>query len=542
VASSKPEHALETGYYPRAEYHQIPDQPTPTTLTRPRRHDWPGTPVVSLSRSLRVMTFNILRGGTTVDFSKVVEAIESSGADVVGLQETFGNADRLAAELGWPYVSESADVISRFPLIDPPTAGGRYVWIEIEPGQVVALGNVKLPASTYAPYFTSLCPDSALLQLEREVRLPAITPLLERLTPLAEQNIPVFLVGDFNAPSHLDWTSETVGERPQVVYPVRWPVSSALDELGFVDSYRAVHPDAKANPGLTWWAARTITDDDGLGEEPQDRIDLVLSIGSTRVDDSEIVGEAGAPGVDIGVSPWPSDHRGVVSTFTVMPALAPTFVSAERRLVTLGERVRVRFYAPTDRAHRIVLSPQDSAPSDWRTSTLHEVHVAPGSVGAASMELPTSEERAGAYDVSLLSREGEILAQNSLWLTEPGAQTEISVDRAVYNSGEPVLVSWKRGTGYRSDWIGVCRASHPDRNGCVVRDSVDAQIEGSVVLDGDSLEVDTWPLAAGDYEAIFFVYGSYQVAARSSFRVQGDGTELARAQPAWNAACTGAVR
>ena len=47
-----------------------------------------------------VMTFNIWLGGGLVDFSKVVEAIERSGADVVGLQEAAGHTDEIAARLG----------------------------------------------------------------------------------------------------------------------------------------------------------------------------------------------------------------------------------------------------------------------------------------------------------------------------------------------------------------------------------------------------------------------------------------------------------
>ena len=35
--------------------------------------------------TVKVMTFNIWIGGFVVDFTKVVEAIEISGADVVGL-------------------------------------------------------------------------------------------------------------------------------------------------------------------------------------------------------------------------------------------------------------------------------------------------------------------------------------------------------------------------------------------------------------------------------------------------------------------------
>ncbi|RLT51005.1 MAG: hypothetical protein DWI68_04480, partial [Chloroflexi bacterium] len=52
---------------------------------------------------LRVMSFNIWLGGELVDLGKVVEAIKLSGADVVGLQESEGNARRIADLLGWAF-------------------------------------------------------------------------------------------------------------------------------------------------------------------------------------------------------------------------------------------------------------------------------------------------------------------------------------------------------------------------------------------------------------------------------------------------------
>ena len=57
-------------------------------------------------KQVTVMTFNIWIGGSVVDFTQVIEAIKVSGADVVGLQESDGNAPRIAALLGWPYVNE----------------------------------------------------------------------------------------------------------------------------------------------------------------------------------------------------------------------------------------------------------------------------------------------------------------------------------------------------------------------------------------------------------------------------------------------------
>jgi hypothetical protein len=74
-----------------------------------------------------VMSFNVWLGGDVVDFGKVGEVIRSSGADIVGLQEAEGNTRRVAQALGWPYWSDRLHVVSRFPLVDPPGAGGEYV-------------------------------------------------------------------------------------------------------------------------------------------------------------------------------------------------------------------------------------------------------------------------------------------------------------------------------------------------------------------------------------------------------------------------------
>jgi hypothetical protein len=62
-----------------------------------------------------------------------------------------------------------------------------------------------------------------------------------------------------------------------------------------------------------------------------DRIDWVLSMGPATATASSVVGEAGNRTRDIAVDPWPSDHRGVVSTFDVTPALCRVLVAVESR-------------------------------------------------------------------------------------------------------------------------------------------------------------------------------------------------------------------
>lgn len=104
-------------------------------------------------------------------------------------------------------------------------------------------------------------------------------------------------------------------------HSVDWPVSRAVSAAGFVDSWHQAHPDPLTEPGLTWWAGRPPLDIYAPGEnDPQDRIDFVWYAGPAKVLSSELVGEDNAADVTFSVMPWPSDHRAVVSSFSVIPA------------------------------------------------------------------------------------------------------------------------------------------------------------------------------------------------------------------------------
>src|SRR5262245_52505628 len=112
-------------------------------------------------RPLRIMTFNLWRGGIQVDLGQIAAAIRAADPDIVGLQEPEGNTRRLAAALGWPFADEGLHLVSRHPIhrlpLDGPETetqqfGARFVaLIEVEPGAAVALVNVHLASSPYGP-------------------------------------------------------------------------------------------------------------------------------------------------------------------------------------------------------------------------------------------------------------------------------------------------------------------------------------------------------------------------------------------------------
>ncbi len=279
------------------------------------------------------MTFNIEWGGAKISFDKVVEAIRASNADVVGIQEAEGNLQRLADELGW-YFDLQSYVISRFPIIAPPGSDGRYVFVEVEPGRVIVMANIHLPSKNYGPDAVrdGAAPE-AVLEIEFSRRLPAARKAIEPLQQFVKGGTPVFISGDFNTPAHTDWTTTTAGTRKYLLYPLNWPVSLALEEAGFRDSWRVVYPDPVRNPGLTWWAARPPLKEYFFDEnDSQDRIDFVWFAGAAEVLNSALAGETGGPEVTYGLTPWPSDHRAVVSGFLVEPVRLP-------ELVTTGSRV-----------------------------------------------------------------------------------------------------------------------------------------------------------------------------------------------------------
>ena len=201
-------------------------------------------PAAASAEPLTVMTFNVWYGGVQVDFDKIGRAIRAADADIVGVQEPEGNLRRIARSARMPYVDETLHVISRYPLFAARAGGVRIAYAAIDLDHVVAIANVHLTATPYGP---ELVRDGgsarAVLKLERETRLPEIQPYLKPLARLAQRGVPVFVVGDMNSPSHLDWTPAVAAVRGQVAYPLAWPVSKALAGAGFRDSYRDAHPD-----------------------------------------------------------------------------------------------------------------------------------------------------------------------------------------------------------------------------------------------------------------------------------------------------------
>ena len=466
---------------------------------------------------LRVMTFNIEWGGANISFDNVVEAIRRSDADIVGIQEAEGNLERLATELGWHYNLRNY-VISKYPLIEPQDADGRYVFAEVSPGRIVALANVHLPSDPAGPHQIR---DGATLEeilaLERATRLPALQPYLAILPSLAERGIPVFLTGDFNAPSHQDWTEAAVGTRPFLRYAVEWPVSRAVADAGFRDSWRVVHVDPVAHPGLTWWAARPPLASYAPGDnDPQDRIDFVWYAGPAEARDSVIVGEVEREDVSISVSPWPSDHRGVVSAFSVSPAEMPVVLGVGQRVYRAGEDVEIVLYGVGEQAMAAITR----VGPDGSNIVMGEQSIRSG----ARSRLASAAFAPGHYQISVAQQNGDRL-QNEFWILDDSRETAVEVVGESFAVGQAIPFTWSNAPGNRNDYVAVylpgstAQYEEGDYEIGLPWAYIDALPEGSSKLDASNAGWG-WPIAPGTYVMRLMKDDGYDVLAESeSFEI-----------------------
>ncbi|KAI7831259.1 Endonuclease/exonuclease/phosphatase [Gamsiella multidivaricata] len=181
--------------------------------------------------------------------------------------------------------------------------------------------------------------------------------ILDEIKQVAEQekDVPIFLTGDFNEPSHLDWTALSVlaGLHPMTV---KWPITERAYKAGLVDLWRAYRPyqmgsgctlppspvtlgssvqfpnsgvkDAREKdqidsqvierPGFTWTVLKSEAD----VRDHCDRIDYIFGLNreSSPIALKEMAIRMGEEPCRSGeknekmLRPWPSDHRAVVAT------------------------------------------------------------------------------------------------------------------------------------------------------------------------------------------------------------------------------------
>ena len=285
-------------------------------------------------KSVRVMSYNIHRGGVVMrkqPLSQTAKVIQSAKADIVGIQETRSprgdKLEELAKLLGWNHDMGSC-IVTRYEIVEHFKGGKDYkggIKVKIASNKHAYGFNLHLPSHPYQPYqllgirpkwhkhkfdIEFIKTEAEAIKWAKKARGREVTKLLRQIRSISDKQAPVFVLGDFNEPSHLDWTARAAkaGRHP---IKVEYPHSLAMTQAGFADAYRTIYPDEMQHPGYTWSSFYKFDDP----TTHHDRIDFVYFKGKgIKLNEVKIVGE-NRKDADIVISPYPSDHRAVVADF-----------------------------------------------------------------------------------------------------------------------------------------------------------------------------------------------------------------------------------
>ncbi len=482
------------------------------------------TPAAAEPIRLKILTFNIWYGGDQVSFASVIKAIQLADADIVGLQEPDGKTLQIAALAGYPYADQRRHILSKYPIFDsalgetthpenPPysIAGldpdAVHAWIEVAPGKVIAMANTHLTSDPYGP---ELVRDGKtleeVLQNEKDIRLPEAQALIDGLKPLIDKGIPLILTGDFNSPSPRDWTPAAVAARPAPAFPVVWPVAQAFETAGFTDGFRMVHPDPLKDPGQTWTAGRPAPYIPA--GETFDRIDFTW-VANLKPLDAVVMGEAGNPQNALSVTPWPSDHRAVLTTVEVDPIPTPALITVEPRPVREGDSFLLRIASPDGGKYSATIVKRgqpsaitgisDVAPDDRPTIRLSTIGLAQGD-----------------YDAVMTDAKGQELARTRFAIVPHDGHATMQVTSPVTPTSN-VNLHFTGAPGFKLDWVGIYKKDDPSVYNYLGFAYIGARINGDLTFPASVLYA---PLTAGDYEARLMFDDHYEVMAIAPFTVK----------------------
>ncbi len=320
------------------------------------------------TKTFKVLQFNIWQEGTVVPggFDAIADEIVRSDADFVTLSEVRNYhstrfCDRIVEALKkrgqtyYSFYSYDSGLLSRYPITDSVTVypekndrGSIYKIITKIGNQEFAVYTAHLDYRNCAYYdvrgyngntwekqtpVTDL--DSVLFLNRRSVRDDAIACFIQEAQKDKAAGRIVILGGDFNEPSHLDWTEATKDMRDHQGLVVPWDVSTLLQKAGYKDTYRELYPDPVTHPGMTCPAdCRNIALEKLVWSpeaDDRDRIDFIIyaPFNGLALTDVTLVGPKGdilrgerinentADPIIEPLATWPTDHKAVLATFSL---------------------------------------------------------------------------------------------------------------------------------------------------------------------------------------------------------------------------------
>lgn len=298
-------------------------------------------------------------------FNSLVDHVAELQPDIASFCELYrgGNDSgavlpRLVGELaarGLRYHSTTGNgrgVISKFPVVDPEEFDDSVFKVRVMAyGRDIVVYSAHLNYRYYASYLPRGYCDgdddnwekisSPATDTERIInravmsgRVDVTLKIIEDAEIEASRGRAVILAGDFNEPSHLDWTEATDSLWDHNGCVIEWPVSSLLSQKGFTDCFREKYPDPVNNPGFTFPAGHPAIPVEELTWVPdadeRERIDFIYCKRDSGLNmvDIKIVGpdstvkrgvKTADPDRGMIITPiggnWPSDHKGLIAIF-----------------------------------------------------------------------------------------------------------------------------------------------------------------------------------------------------------------------------------
>lgn len=314
-----------------------------------------------------VLQFNIWNEGNRISnsYNAIVDEIARTQADFITLSEVRnyqGNfTQKLCKSLEektgdkyYSFCSNDCGLISKHQIGNTKTIfplnndrGSVYKAMTSIGGRRVALYTAHLDYTHYACFYprgydgnTWQKMDEIITDLDKikqdnlaSQRDEQIKAFIADAKAEIERGSLIFLGGDFNEPSLLDWTEalKNLYDHNGVVY--EWDQSKSLLDAGFKDAYREIYPDPTRFPGFTYPSDNEDVDISTLTWAPdadeRERIDYIYYYphSDLTVKDATLVGPLGTiaksqripeTGEDKHLTPlhvWPSDHKALLVEF-----------------------------------------------------------------------------------------------------------------------------------------------------------------------------------------------------------------------------------
>lgn len=304
---------------------------------------WGCGPLTAAAENLSVLVWNVQRGANLFDQGpeKALKVIRDAKANLVLMQESYDiDGDRptlglwLASQLGWQAHQGSSPhlcILTKFAIVETFKHEGWHgigARIRTPQGDFLAW-SCWIDYRAYLPDFLTENPTATLAELMAcettgSDRAKQTTALLARLKKLGhlDSPLPLLVGGDWNSPSHLDYGPDTKHLHHGHVIPL--PSSLAIEQAGFTDTFRQVHPSPLKYPGMTW---TTINRTNRKTHQPValDRIDRLYLRGSglRPVTATTLPSPLEKDTIRKVSRSFPSDHCAVLTTFGAPRGVSP---------------------------------------------------------------------------------------------------------------------------------------------------------------------------------------------------------------------------